>query len=47
MAAAMTWSTLPNFDPEVSQGQGNGQGGFDYMSLPQTSSFGLSLNLKF
>jgi TonB-linked SusC/RagA family outer membrane protein len=43
----LLWSTLPNFDPEVSQGQGNGQGGFDYMSLPQTSSFGLSLNLKF
>jgi hypothetical protein len=43
----LLWSTLPNFDPETSQGQGNGQGGFDYVSLPQTSSYGASLSLTF
>jgi hypothetical protein len=43
----LLWSTIPNFDPETSQGQGNGQGGFDYVSLPQTSSFGISLKLTF
>ncbi|MBW6460156.1 MAG: SusC/RagA family TonB-linked outer membrane protein [Bacteroidales bacterium] len=41
------WSTLPNFDPEASQGMGNMQAGMDYMSLPQTSSFGIGLNLTF
>jgi hypothetical protein len=43
----LLWSTLPYFDPEASQGQGNMQGGFDYMSLPQTTSYGFSLNLTF
>lgn len=43
----LLWTTLPNFDPEASQGQGNQQGGFDYMSLPQTTSYGFSLNLTF
>jgi TonB-linked SusC/RagA family outer membrane protein len=43
----LLWSTLPNFDPETSQGQGNMQGGMDYMSLPQTSSYGFTLSLKF
>lgn len=43
----LLWTTLPNFDPEASQGQGNMQGGMDYMSLPQTTSFGLGLNLTF
>ncbi len=41
------WSELPNFDPESSQGQGNMQGGLDYMSLPQTISYGFNLNLTF
>ena len=41
------WSTLPNVDPETSQGMGNGQMGFDYMSLPQTTSYGATLNLTF
>jgi len=41
------WSTLPNVDPETSQGTGNGQGGFDYVSLPQTKSYGVTLNLTF
>lgn len=43
----LLWTTLPNLDPETSQGQGNMQGGMDYMSLPQTSSFGVNLNLTF
>lgn len=43
----LLWSTLPNVDPETSQGMGNGQMGFDYMSLPQTSSYGVTLNLTF
>jgi TonB-linked SusC/RagA family outer membrane protein len=43
----LLWSTLPNVDPETSQGMGNGQMGFEYMSLPQTTSYGVTLNLTF
>lgn len=43
----LLWTTLPNLDPETSQGQGNMQGGMDYMSLPQTTSFGVNLNITF
>ena len=43
----LLWTTLPNLDPETSQGQGNMQGGMDYMSLPQTTSYGINLNLTF
>lgn len=43
----LIWTTLPNFDPEASQGQGNMQGGMDYMSLPQTTSVGIGLNITF
>lgn len=43
----LLWTTLPNVDPETSQGMGNGQMGFEYVSLPQTSSYGISLNLTF
>jgi TonB-linked SusC/RagA family outer membrane protein len=43
----LLWSTLPNFDPESSQGDGNMQGGMDYMSLPQTKSYGFGLNVTF
>jgi hypothetical protein len=43
----LLWSTLPNVDPETSQGMGNGQAGFEYVSLPQTSSYGVTLNIKF
>ncbi len=43
----LLWSPLPNFDPEASQGQGNMAGGMDYMSLPQTTSYGFNLNLTF
>ena len=43
----LLWTPLPNFDPEASQGQGNMQGGMDYMSLPQASSYGVGLNITF
>ena len=43
----LTNATLPNVDPETSQGMGNGQMGFEYMSLPQTKSYGVTLNLTF
>jgi TonB-linked SusC/RagA family outer membrane protein len=43
----LLWTALPNADPESSQGNGNMQGGFDYMSLPQTRSMGIGLNLTF
>jgi len=47
MRNVLLWTTLPYFDPETSQGQGNMQGGMDYMSLPQTTSYGFSLNFTF
>lgn len=43
----LIWTSLPNFDPEASQGQGNMQGGMDYMSLPQTTSIGGGFNITF
>jgi TonB-linked SusC/RagA family outer membrane protein len=43
----LLWSTLPNVDPETSQGMGNGVMGFEYVSLPQTKSYGVTLNLTF
>lgn len=43
----LIWTELPNFDPEAAQGMGNMVGGMDYMSLPQTSAFGVGLNLTF
>ncbi|HNQ82648.1 MAG TPA: TonB-dependent receptor, partial [Bacteroidales bacterium] len=43
----LLWTTLPNFDPEASQGMGNMQGGMDYMSLPQTTTYGAGLNITF
>jgi TonB-linked SusC/RagA family outer membrane protein len=43
----LLWSTIPNVDPETSQGMGNGVMGFEYVSLPQTKSYGLTLNLTF
>lgn len=43
----LIWSKLPNFDPESSQGNTNMGGAFERFSVPQTSSFGLGLNLTF
>lgn len=43
----LIWSELPNFDPESSQGNTNMGGAFERFSVPQTSTFGLGLNLTF
>jgi hypothetical protein len=43
----LLWTTLPNFDPESSQGNTNMGGSFERFSLPQTKSAGLSLDLTF
>lgn len=43
----LLWSNLPNFDPESSQGNTNMGGAFERFTVPQTSSFGLGLNLVF
>jgi TonB-linked SusC/RagA family outer membrane protein len=43
----LIWSSLPYFDPETSQGQGNMAGGMDYMSLPQTESYGFNVKITF
>lgn len=43
----LIWSKLDNFDPEASQGNNNMSGAFERFSLPQTSSYGFGLNLKF
>jgi TonB-linked SusC/RagA family outer membrane protein len=43
----LLWTELPNFDPEAAQGMGNMVGGMDYMSLPQSTAFGVGLNLTF
>lgn len=41
------WSELDNFDPEASQANDNMAGAFERFSLPQTTSFGFGLNVKF
>lgn len=43
----LIWSKLPNLDPESSQGNTNMGGAFERFSVPQTSSYGLGLNLTF
>ncbi|WP_222535215.1 SusC/RagA family TonB-linked outer membrane protein [Pedobacter polysacchareus] len=43
----LIWSKLPNFDPESSQGNTNMGGAFERFSVPQTSTFGMGLNLTF
>jgi hypothetical protein len=41
------WTDYPNFDPETNVGgAGNGQG-IEYVSLPQTRSYGASLRVSF
>jgi TonB-linked SusC/RagA family outer membrane protein len=40
-------SKLPNLDPEYSQGNNNMAGGFERLSIPQTRSVGLGMNLTF
>jgi len=43
----LLWTELPNLDPESSQGNNNMAGGFERLSLPQTSSYGFGIELKF
>ena len=43
----LLWTALPNFDPESSQGNTNIGGSFERFSLPQTTSYGFSLDLTF
>ncbi len=43
----IVWSELPNLDPESSQGNNNMGGAFERFSLPQTSSYGFGVNVKF
>jgi TonB-linked SusC/RagA family outer membrane protein len=43
----MLWTDYPNFDPESSTAEGNGIGGFEYMSLPNTKSYGGGIRLTF
>jgi TonB-linked SusC/RagA family outer membrane protein len=43
----LIWTALPNFDPESSQGNTNMGGAFERFSMPQTTSFGFSLDLTF
>lgn len=43
----LIWSKLPNFDPEASQGNNNMGGYFERFSVPNTSSFGGGLTIKF
>jgi hypothetical protein len=43
----LIWSALPNFDPESTQGNTNMGGSFERFSMPQTHSYGLSLDLTF
>lgn len=43
----LLWAKMPNFDPEASQGNTNMGGYFERFSLPQTSSYGMGLNITF
>ncbi len=43
----LIWTKLPNLDPESSNGSGNAMGGFNRFSLPQTTSYGFSLDITF
>ncbi len=43
----LLWTELDNLDPESSQGNNNMAGGFERFTLPQASSFGFGLEVKF
>jgi TonB-linked SusC/RagA family outer membrane protein len=43
----LLWTELDNFDPECSQGNDNMAGGFERFSLPQATSYGFSIDVKF
>jgi TonB-linked SusC/RagA family outer membrane protein len=41
----LLWAKMPNLDPESSQGNNNMAGGFERLSIPQTTSIGFGMNL--
>jgi len=43
----LLWTALDNFDPESSQGNNNMGGSFERFSMPQTTSYGFGVDLKF
>lgn len=43
----LLWTNSPVLDPESSQGNTNMAGSFERFTLPQTSSFGMGINLQF
>jgi TonB-linked SusC/RagA family outer membrane protein len=43
----LLWTELDNLDPESSQGNNNMAGGFERFTLPQATSFGFGLEVKF
>lgn len=43
----LIWTALRNLDPETSQGNTNMGGSFERFSLPQTTSYGVSIDLTF
>lgn len=47
MRNILIWTKLPNLDPESSQGNTNMGGAFERFSMPQTSSYGIGINLVF
>jgi TonB-linked SusC/RagA family outer membrane protein len=43
----LLWSALENLDPESSQGNNNMGGSFERFSMPQTTSYGFGVDVKF
>ena len=43
----LLWTELPNLDPEMSQGNNNMMGSFERFSLPQATSYGFGIEIKF
>ena len=43
----LLWSALRNIDPETSQGNNNMGGSFERFSLPQTTSYGFGIDIRF
>jgi TonB-linked SusC/RagA family outer membrane protein len=43
----LIWTALPNLDPESSQGNTNMGGSFERFTVPQTTTFGVNLELTF
>jgi len=43
----LLWTALPNLDPESSQGNTNMGGSFERFTVPQTTSYGFTLDLTF